>query len=98
MTIGHNSVAGELLRSIVDRVEHLEVQKRIIADDIKYVYAEAKGSGFNVKALRAIVQRRKRDVEELMEHEALVEFYRKALGDFANTDLGQADIDRAANK
>lgn len=85
---GHNSNAQ--LKSIIGRVERLTEEKQIIADDIKDVYAEAKGAGFDVKALRAIVKRRRQDADALAEHEAIVETYMHSLGMLADTDLGQA--------
>lgn len=96
MTIGHNSVAGDQLRSIVERVERLEEEKKSLSDDIRDVYAEAKSNGFDVKALRAIIRLRKQDKAERQEHEAIVEAYMHALGMLADTHLGQAAIERAS--
>ena len=93
MTTGHNS--KEQLRSIVERVERLTEEKQSIADDIKDVYAEAKGNGYDVKALRAVIRRRKQDAAELAEHEAILETYMLALGMLADLPLGQAAIERA---
>ena len=76
--IGHNS--KDQLRSIVERVERLEEEKAGIASDIRDVFAEAKGNGFDVKALRAIVRLRKQDKDERAEHEAIVETYKATLG------------------
>jgi len=73
-------VAGEQLRSIVERVERLEEEKAGIASDIKDVFAEAKGNGFDVKALRRIVSLRKQDAAERDEQEAVLELYMRALG------------------
>ena len=74
------SVAREQLRSIVERVERLEEEKKSISDDIRDVYAEAKGNGFDVKALRQIVRMRKQDAHERAEQEAVLDLYRAALG------------------
>ena len=63
-----------------ERVERLEEEKKAIADDIRDVYAEAKGSGFDVKALRAIVRLRKQDTDERREQQAILETYMHALG------------------
>lgn len=90
---GHNS--REQIRSIVERIERLEEEKKALADDIKDVYAEAKGNGFDVKALRAVVRRRKASKAALAEHEAIVETYMHALGMLADTPLGQAAIQHA---
>lgn len=93
MTEGSNSAA--MLRSIVERVERLEEEKASIASDIRDVYAEAKGNGYDVKALREIVRKRKQDAEKRREHESIVETYMHALGMLADTPLGQAVIANA---
>jgi uncharacterized protein (UPF0335 family) len=72
--------AKDQLKAIVERIERLEEEKKAIADDIRDVYAEAKGTGFDVKALRTIVRMRKQDVDERKEHEAILETYLLALG------------------
>jgi uncharacterized protein (UPF0335 family) len=72
--------AKDQLKAFVERVERLEEEKKAIADDIRDVYAEAKGSGFDVKALRAIIRMRKEDVDERREHETILETYMHALG------------------
>lgn len=68
------------LKSFVERVERLEEEKAAIAEDIKEVYGEAKGSGFDVKTLRKIVSLRKMDVEKRREEEELLELYKGAVG------------------
>ena len=68
------------LRALVERIERLEEEKKSIAGDIKEVYAEAKGNGFDTKVLRKIVSIRKQDHNERMEQEALLELYLTALG------------------
>jgi uncharacterized protein (UPF0335 family) len=68
------------LKAFIERVERLEEEKKAIADDIRDVYAEAKGSGFDIKALRTIVRMRKQDVNERKEQEAILETYMHALG------------------
>lgn len=81
--VGHNSVtaiAVDQLRSIIERVERLEDDKKAITDDIKDVYAEAKGNGYDVKALRTIVRLRKQDADERQEQEAILEAYKASLG------------------
>lgn len=72
--------AKDQLKSLVERIERLEEEKKAIADDIKDVYAEAKGNGFDVKALRAIIRLRKQDPNERAEHESILETYMHALG------------------
>lgn len=81
--IGHNStisVARDQLRSIVERIERLEEEKKAISEDVRDVYAEAKGNGYDVKALREIVRRRKQDRDALEEHDTIVQTYLVALG------------------
>lgn len=77
--LGHNSVDNGQLKSIVERIEHLEEEKKIVADDIKEVYAEAKGNGFDTKILRKIVARRKREKAEIEQEEAMIDLYMRAL-------------------
>jgi uncharacterized protein (UPF0335 family) len=72
--------AKDHLKAFVERIERLEEEKKTIADDIKDVYAEAKGTGFDVKALRTIIRMRKQDTDERKEHEAILETYLHALG------------------
>jgi uncharacterized protein (UPF0335 family) len=72
--------AKDQLKAIVERVERLEEEKKALSDDIRDVYAEAKGNGFDVKSLRVVVRLRKEDVNERKEHEAILETYLHALG------------------
>ena len=72
--------AKDQLKAIIERIERLEEEKKAIADDIRDVYAEAKGNGFDAKALRTIVRMRKQDTDERQEHEAILEVYMQALG------------------
>ena len=74
-----NAIANQL-KAVVERIERLEEEKQTIADDIRDVYAEAKGNGFDVKALRMIIRLRKQDKAERQEHEAILETYMHALG------------------
>ncbi|MEM5501810.1 MULTISPECIES: DUF2312 domain-containing protein [Ahrensia] len=73
-------VASDQLRAFVERIERLEEEKKTIADDIKEIYAEAKGNGFDVKVLRKVVALRKQDMNERLEHEAVLDLYLHALG------------------
>ncbi len=68
------------LRSLIERIERLEEEKKTIADDIKEVYGEAKSHGFNVKIIRKVVGLRKKEASEREEEEALVSLYLHALG------------------
>jgi len=72
--------AKDHLKAFIERVERLEEDKKAISDDIRDVYAEAKGSGFDTKALRTIVRLRKQDVEERREQETILATYMHALG------------------
>ncbi len=74
------AVAAGQLRAIIERIEHLEEEKKAVAEQIKEVYAEAKGSGFDAKTLRKVVSLRKRSTEERQEEEALLDLYLSALG------------------
>lgn len=79
--IGHNvSAAAGQLQSIIERIERLEEDKSEVAADIKEVYAEAKGNGFDTKALRKLVALRKKDRDKAMEERAILELYANALG------------------
>ena len=80
MNIGHNGIAGDQLKSVVERLERLEGEKGAISDDIKDVYSEAKSNGYDVKTLRTIIRIRKQDDNERSEQEALLDTYLSALG------------------
>ena len=73
-------VAGDHLKSFIERIERLEEEKKALAEDIRDVYSEAKGSGFDAKVMRQIVKIRKMDKDDLDEQEALLETYMRALG------------------
>jgi uncharacterized protein (UPF0335 family) len=75
----HQFAKGQL-KAIIERIEKLEDEKTLIGNDIKDVYAEAKGNGFDVKALRAVVRARKQDTDERIEHETILHTYMEALG------------------
>jgi uncharacterized protein (UPF0335 family) len=72
--------AKDQLKAIIERIERLEEEKKTISDDIRDVYAEGKGNGFDVKALRAIVRLRKQDPNDRAEQETILETYMQALG------------------
>lgn len=84
-----NGVAQDQLRSFVERIERLEEEKKTIGDDIKEVYAEAKGNGFDTKILRRVISLRKKDPDERQEEEAILDLYLSALG--MNPDLPFGD-------
>jgi uncharacterized protein (UPF0335 family) len=73
-------IAGERLKSFIERIERLEEEKKALAEDIKEVFAEAKGVGFDVKTMRQIIKLRKMDRDDLDEQEALLDTYKRALG------------------
>ena len=73
-------VAGDHLKSFIERIERLEEEKKALGDDVRDVYSEAKASGFDAKVMRQIVKIRKMDKDELDEQEALLETYLLALG------------------
>lgn len=79
MHVAKAGVAGQELKQFVERVERLEEDKKAIAGDIRDVYAEMKGCGFDVKAVREIIKLRKQDFSQRKEMEALVELYMSAL-------------------
>lgn len=73
-------IAGDQLRSLIERIERLEEEKAALAADIREVFAEAKGNGFDVKTMRQVLKLRKMDSGDLAEQEALLDVYRRALG------------------
>ena len=75
-----NQAAQTRLRTIIERIERLEVDKAAVSNDLKEVYAEAKGEGFDVKILRKIVRIRKMDAAKRSEEEALIDLYLSAIG------------------
>lgn len=86
-------VAREQLKSVVERIERLEEEKKAIADDIRDVYAEAKANGFDTKVLRQVVSLRKKDLTERQEEEAVRDLYLQALGmlpEFEPSEGGEA--------
>jgi len=74
------AVAVGQLRSFIERIERLEEEKKTLSDDIKDVYAELKGNGFDAKAVRTIIRLRKKEDHERQEEEAMLQLYKDALG------------------
>jgi uncharacterized protein (UPF0335 family) len=74
------SVAADQLKAFIERIERLEEEKADISEDVKSVYAEAKGNGFDTKVIRKVIAIRKRDYAERQEEEAILELYLQALG------------------
>lgn len=79
-TIGHNGIAADQLRSIVERIERLDEEAKALSQDKSEIYKEAKSNGFDPKALKEIIRLRRKDSAERDEHETLVDLYREALG------------------
>jgi uncharacterized protein (UPF0335 family) len=73
-------IAADRLRSIIERVERLEEERKALADDIKDIFAEAKSAGFEVKVVRQIIRIRKQEPADVEEQETLLDLYRRALG------------------
>jgi uncharacterized protein (UPF0335 family) len=78
--MAEGTVAADQLRLFIERIERLEEEKKTIADDIKEVFAEAKGTGFDTKAMRSIIRLRKKDQAERQEEETILDLYKAALG------------------
>jgi uncharacterized protein (UPF0335 family) len=79
---GDNSVAADQLKAFVERIERLEEEKAALSEDVKSVYGEAKGNGFDTKILRMIVALRKKDHAQRKEEQAMLELYGRPLGLF----------------
>jgi uncharacterized protein (UPF0335 family) len=79
-------ITNNQLQSVIERVERMEAEKAAVAEDIKQIYLEAKGNGFDTKIIRKIVALRKRTVEEREAERAMIELY---LGQLSDTPLGQ---------
>ena len=92
MSVGSNSIAGDRLKSFIERIERLEEEKKAIADDIKEVFAEAKGEGFTIGAMKDVLKLRKMDADERTHRLALIDLYMHALGMLGDTPLGQAAL------
>ena len=73
-------VAGDRLRTIIERIERLEDEKKALSDDVREVFSEAKGAGFDVKVIRQVVRLRKMDATDRSEMEQVLDVYKRALG------------------
>jgi uncharacterized protein (UPF0335 family) len=80
MPVDTQSVAADQLKAFIERIERLEEEKAALAGDIKEIFLEAKGNGFDTKAIRKILSLRKKDFAERQEEEAILELYMQALG------------------
>lgn len=83
--VGHNSVAGEQLKSFIERVERLEEEKSALSADIREVYSEAKANGFDVKVMRQVVRLRAMDADDRNEQMAILDTYLSAMGMYGAT-------------
>src|SRR3954467_159056 len=81
-------VSGDQLRSLIERIERLQIEKKQLGEDIKEVYSEAKGAGFDVKIMRRLVKERSCDPDDLQEEAELLRLYKEAIS-FRTTPLGQ---------
>jgi uncharacterized protein (UPF0335 family) len=79
-TVSSDAVAQRQLRAFFERIERLHEERTAIGDDIKEVFAEAKGNGFDTKVMKIVLQKRRMDHADRMEQEALVDLYMSALG------------------
>ena len=84
--IGHNTISGDQLKSIILRVEKLEEEKAALVADIRDVYAEAKGNGFDIKTIRQIIRLRKLDISVREEAETILQIYMAAIGMLPEND------------
>ena len=90
--VGNNTAKD--LQSLIERIENMEADKKAISEDIKDVYSEAKGRGYDTAAIKEIVKMRREDAEKRRTREAIVDTYLAALGQLADTPLGRAAIAR----
>lgn len=93
--------SGAQLRAFIERIERLEEEKAAVADQVREVFAEAKGDGYDARAMRALIRERRLTPDELAERAAILDLYRDALGALADTPLGagaQAQAGKAATE
>lgn len=93
----NGGIAGERLRSLVQRIERLEEERKTLGEDIRDIYAEAKSAGFDVKVLRQLIRIRRQEPADVEEQETLLDVYRHALGMLADLPLGAAALERVAH-
>lgn len=82
------------LKSFIERIERLNEERAAIGQDIKEVFAEAKGTGFNIKIMRQVIRLRKMDAADRAEQEELLDLYQRALGMLIGTPLGDSAVER----
>lgn len=93
-----NSIPTDRLRSIVERIERLEEERKALGADIRDIYTEAKSAGFDVKTLRRLVRERRQEAADLEEQEMLLHVYKRALGMLSDTPLGEAAVARETRR
>ena len=76
----YGNISAERLRSLIERIERLEEERKALSSDIKDIFAEAKSAGFDVKVIRQLIRLRKQEPAEIEEQETLLDVYRRALG------------------
>lgn len=76
----HGTIDSEQLLSFIERIEHLNADMAAIADDVKQIYADAKSAGYDPKYIRECIKLRKKDADEIDEHDELLQMYRNAIG------------------
>lgn len=94
---GHNTggIAADRLRSIVERWERIEEEKKALTSDQKDIMTEARSAGFDVAVIRAVIRERKLEAAEREEREHLLDLYKQALGMLADLPLGAVAVERA---
>lgn len=83
-----HGIARDQLRAFIERIERLEEEKKTVGDDIKDVYGEAKGMGYDTKIMKKVIARRKRDAQELREEDEILDTYLAALGMLVLDSIG----------
>ena len=91
-----DNIAADQLRLFIERIERLEEEKKGISDDIRDVFAEAKGNGFDTKVMRQVIRLRKKEPAERQEEEAILDLYLHALGMAPAADQSRAEQSREA--
>ena len=89
-----SQINNNQLKAYIERIEKLEEEKAAIAQDVKDVFAESKGTGFDPKIMKKVLALRKQDKSKRDKEQALIDLYMSALGQLADTPLGQAAVER----
>src|SRR5579862_4024057 len=84
-------IAGDRLKSFIERIERLSEEKKALSNDIAEVFAEARGAGFDVKIMRQVIRLRRMDKDDLDEQDALLDVYKRALGMLPGEAAGSED-------